>query len=63
MLSLGFSTTDVANMASANPAKLIGLDNTIGSIEVGRRADLVALDADGNIRFTMIGGERVENLK
>src|SRR5262249_51338768 len=53
MLSLGFSMTDVAKMASTNPARLIGLDNTIGSIEVGKRADLVALDEKGNIQVTM----------
>lgn len=60
MLGLGFSHIDVARMASSNPAALIGLNDTIGSIEVGKRADLVAMDADGSIKFTMIGGVFVE---
>src|SRR5262249_7670272 len=60
MLSLGFSMVDVAKMSSTNPALLVGLDGTIGSIEIGKRADLIAMDDQGNIRFTMIGGEIVE---
>ena len=60
MLALGFSMSDVSHMASANPAKLIGLDKEIGSIEIGKRADLVAMDKDGNIKFVSIGGETVK---
>ncbi len=59
MRSLGFSDVDIGKMVSTNPAKLLGLDNDRGSIEVGKRADLVGLDAGGNIAFTMIGGKIV----
>lgn len=59
MLSLGFSEAEVAKMASLNPAKLLGIAKTHGSIDVGKRADLVALDAVGNVRMTMVGGEIV----
>ncbi len=59
MLSLGFSHSEVSKMASSNPARLLGLDSTLGSIEVGKRADLVALDENGEIRIVMIGGEIV----
>lgn len=54
---LGFSDADVSKMASANPAKLLGIDETHGSIEIGKRADLVALDENGSVKFTMIGGK------
>ena len=57
MLSLGFSESDVAQMASLNPAKLLGLASDRGSIEVGKRADLVALDRNQNVQLTMINGE------
>ncbi len=43
-------------MASANPARLLGIENEFGSIEVGKRADLVALDEKGAITLTIIGG-------
>lgn len=61
MLKLGFSVAEVARMASANPAKLLGLEKTRGSIEVGKRADLVALDENGDVKFVMIGGRTVIN--
>jgi N-acetylglucosamine-6-phosphate deacetylase len=55
--SLGVSYVDLARMASLNPAKLLGLDNRCGSIEVGKRADLVALDQDGRVKLTLINGQ------
>lgn len=59
MLSLGFSEPEVSQMASANPARLLGVEKTRGSIETGKRADLVALDEQGNVRLVLIGGEIV----
>jgi N-acetylglucosamine-6-phosphate deacetylase len=59
MLKLGFSVDDVSKMASTNPATLLGVDGEVGSIEVGKRADLVGLDDEGNIKFVMIGGIEV----
>ncbi|MGI8896950.1 MAG: N-acetylglucosamine-6-phosphate deacetylase [Pyrinomonadaceae bacterium] len=56
MLSLGASEPDVASMAATNPARLLGLDNDCGSIQEGKRADLVALDPQGSPRLTVIGG-------
>lgn len=56
MHSLGVPYTDLAQMASTNPARLLGIDRVCGSIEVGKRADLVALDQSGNVRLTLIGG-------
>lgn len=56
MLSLGVPANDVGRMASLNPARLLGVDQDYGSIETGKRADLVALDAQGRVRLTIIGG-------
>lgn len=56
MLSLDIPIEDVARMASTNPARLLGVDRDYGSIEEGKRADLVALDREGNVRLTLIGG-------
>jgi N-acetylglucosamine-6-phosphate deacetylase len=56
MISLGVSEPDVARMASTNPARLLRLDKDCGAIQQGKRADLVALDAEGNVRLTVIGG-------
>ena len=56
MRSLGFSASEVSLMASLNPAKLLGIESSRGSIEVGKRADLVGMDSDGNIRLSVVGG-------
>lgn len=60
MRALGFSAADVSKMASANPARLLRLDATHGTIETGKRADLVALDENGRVKMTMIGGKILE---
>jgi N-acetylglucosamine-6-phosphate deacetylase len=57
MLSLGVSESEVARMASLNPARLLGIDDDCGSIEAGKRADLVALDEKSNVKLTIIGGK------
>ncbi|OLE53570.1 MAG: N-acetylglucosamine-6-phosphate deacetylase [Acidobacteria bacterium 13_1_20CM_3_53_8] len=56
MLRLGASEADVARMCSSNPARLIGREHECGSIEEGKRADLVAIDEKGDVRFTFVGG-------
>jgi N-acetylglucosamine-6-phosphate deacetylase len=57
MRSLGAADVELAQMASTNPARLIGIDNECGSIEEGKRADLVAINDDGDVKLTLIGGE------
>ncbi len=61
MRSLGFSDAEVSRMASLNPSKLLGLDRTHGSIEIGKRADLIAVDDKGNLKLTIIRGRVVHN--
>jgi N-acetylglucosamine-6-phosphate deacetylase len=61
MLSLGASECDVARMASTNPARLLGIDVDCGSIEEGKRADLVALSDRGDIQFTVTNGAVVRS--
>jgi len=57
MREIGFSEWEVSGMASANPARLLGIEKNYGSIEVGKRADLVAVDEQGNIKLTLNGGK------
>ncbi len=54
--SLGVSETDLARMTATNPARLLRVDGDCGSIEAGKRADLIALDDAGDVRLTIIGG-------
>ncbi|HEU4835269.1 MAG TPA: N-acetylglucosamine-6-phosphate deacetylase [Pyrinomonadaceae bacterium] len=57
--SLGVSYVDLARLASLNPARLLGIDADCGSIEVGKRADLIALDqSDLRLKSVLIRGSR-----
>ena len=47
-------------MASLNPAKVIGLDSEIGSIEIGKVADLVFVDDKFNVLNVMTEGKLYE---
>ena len=60
MISLGIEKREVSQMASVTPAKMLGIETTHGSIEVGKRADLVALDQQGNVKLTIVGGKIVD---
>jgi N-acetylglucosamine-6-phosphate deacetylase len=56
MCSLGVSWVDLGKIAALNPARLLGIDRECGSIEAGKRADLVALNDVGEVRLTLVGG-------
>ncbi|MDN7125648.1 N-acetylglucosamine-6-phosphate deacetylase [Pseudidiomarina sp. 1APP75-32.1] len=43
------SLADAVEMASLTPARMLGLDHMLGSIEVGKQADFMLLDSELNI--------------
>lgn len=47
---------EAVNAASLNPAKALGEDAEIGSIEEGKRADIIIADDKFKIAMTIIGG-------
>ncbi|MGW4494835.1 N-acetylglucosamine-6-phosphate deacetylase [Streptomyces sp. NPDC004376] len=51
--------TDVVKALSVNPARLLGLSDRIGSLEPGKDADLVLLDAEFTVKGVMRRGEWV----
>lgn len=51
------TVNEAVNCASLNPARAIGEDKEIGSLEVGKRADIMIADCDFNIKKTIIGGD------
>ncbi len=50
---------DAVNCASLNPAKAIKEDDKIGSIDEGKRADLIIIDEEFNVLSTVLGGKTV----
>lgn len=58
VVDIGLAWPVVARAASLTPARVLGLDRELGSVEPGKRADLVVLDAgDLSIRAVMRAGE------
>lgn len=56
----GVPLVDAVVSASLTPARALGLADRIGSIEVGKRADLVVLDRDLRVRAVLRNGEGVD---
>ena len=48
---------DAIKMASLTPAKIVGLDSEVGSIEIGKSADICILDNKFNVINTIINGK------
>ena len=44
-------------MATLTPARIAGVDATLGSLAAGKRADLVVLDRDLHVRKVLVSGE------
>jgi N-acetylglucosamine-6-phosphate deacetylase len=52
---------DLSKLASLNAAKIVGLDRDLGSIEAGKIADLVVLDANFDTQAVMMEGVWARN--
>jgi imidazolonepropionase-like amidohydrolase len=46
LVRAGLSSLDALRAATIEPARLLGLDDSLGTVEAGKAADLVVLDAD-----------------
>ncbi len=53
------SLADAVACATINPAKMLGIDKTVGSIDVGKRADLLLVDEGLAIRTVFCESKKV----
>jgi N-acetylglucosamine-6-phosphate deacetylase len=53
---VGLAPAVAVRLATLNPARALGLDSSIGLVEVGRTADLAVLDGDWQVQATIAGG-------
>ena len=60
LLSIGVPLEKISIMASRNPAKALGLENELGSIAPGYRADLILCDEKLNIHAVLIDGNLIK---
>jgi N-acetylglucosamine-6-phosphate deacetylase len=56
---VGYPLKDAVRMASFNPAKVLGLDKQMGSLEPGKLANLAVIDKDVNVEMTFVKGKLV----
>jgi N-acetylglucosamine-6-phosphate deacetylase len=58
-LTAGVPLPEAVRMASLTPARILGIEGDVGSIERGKRADFVVLDRELNVKGVYVGGEKV----
>jgi alpha-D-ribose 1-methylphosphonate 5-triphosphate diphosphatase len=75
MIENGISPSKAINLVSLNPARLLKFDHEIGSIEVGKKADIIVFDSkksfaavsyafvDGINKFTANYAEHIPHLR
>ena len=51
------SLPQAIKLASLNPAKVLNLQDEIGSLEIGKKSDIIIIDKDINVIKTFISGE------
>lgn len=56
------SLPEVIRMASLTPAERVGIAKRTGSLEVGKQADFVLLDADLQVQRVLVGGKELRDL-
>ena len=57
--SLGIPLEEIAVMASYNPAKDLGVFDTVGSLAVGKKADVIVVDNAMNVHAVFVDGGRI----
>jgi N-acetylglucosamine-6-phosphate deacetylase len=59
LIDAGIDTVDAVRIGTLTPAKIIGEDATVGSIEIGKRANLCLLDKDFQLKQLFVDGKAV----
>ena len=52
---VGMTPLQAINSATGAAARTLGLDATVGTLAVGREADLIAVDGDPSVRIADLG--------
>jgi N-acetylglucosamine-6-phosphate deacetylase len=60
LVEWGIPLVEAVKMGSLIPARVIHEDHRIGSIEIGKLADVCIIDGDFNVKNVIIGGKTVK---
>ncbi len=55
----GCSLKEAIDTVTVNPARILGIESSKGSLEAGKDADIIIIDQDFNIKNTIIAGNSV----
>ena len=59
-IRFGIPAATAVNAATANPARVLGLDGEIGRVAPGYRADLLLCDSGWNLKQVYLQGKALE---
>ena len=59
-VSFGVPLADAVRAAAVNPAQVLGIFDRCGSLEAGKNANAVVLDADLNVKAVFFRGCQVQ---
>ena len=55
LMGLGFTLADIALVGAKNPAEAIGIADEVGTLESGKRADVIISDESFNVERVLVG--------
>ena len=58
-VSFGIPLADAVTAAAVNPARVLGIDDRLGSLDVGKEANVAVLNRDLTLRAVLFHGEVV----
>lgn len=58
---VGVALEDASRMASANPAKQLGIHHVTGALEVGKAADILLLDSSLELQSIWVRGKKLDS--
>jgi N-acetylglucosamine-6-phosphate deacetylase len=59
MIHTGYGLCHAIRCATLNPARMLGLDNEIGSLDVGKKANIILIDDTVRVKRVILEGECV----
>ena len=59
-VSMGIPKESAIKAATINPARSIGIDGIVGSLEAGKKADILFVDGSLNLQKVMLQGKIIE---
>ena len=60
LIDAGIPLIDAVKMGTLTPAKIIGIEKSVGSVEVGKRANLCILDESFNAHRVFLDGKEIK---